>query len=104
MHDQLIHVVLVKFREEVPTERRWDAKAWMARLGAECGGEGAGIVDWKADWNLDRRKGYDLMSVAVFASQEAFERFRVHSAHRDFASEMSGIADWIVGDMPWMPG
>ena len=101
MAGALLHVVLVTFHDEASPDQRERLKRDMAGLGAACGGATSGILHWQADWNLDRRKGYDLMSAGVFASAECFAAYRADRAHRDFTARMSAVADWIVGDLPW---
>lgn len=95
----LAHVVLAKFRAETPQSIREVMRERMASLGEACGGPAAGILHWRADWNLDQRKGYHLMEFAIFADGDALQRFREHPDHLAFATAMSEVADWIVGDL-----
>jgi hypothetical protein len=99
MADILVHVVLTNFYPHVPQQTREAMREKMAALGTACGGSGAGILYWRADWNLDRRKNYHLMEFGIFADEAALECFRAHPAHVAFGNEMRRIADWVVGDI-----
>jgi hypothetical protein len=99
MAEVLVHVVLVSFQEHVPQQLRAAKLAGYQALGDACGGHKAGILFWRADWNLDQRKNYHLMELGVFADANAFERFRLHPAHVEFGKDMSDLADWVVGDI-----
>jgi len=95
----LVHVVLVSFHDHVPPERREELRTKQNALGERCGGRDAGILAWRSDYNLDQRKNYHLMQFSVFRDRDAFERFRVHSAHTELGAEMRELADWVVGDL-----
>jgi hypothetical protein len=100
----LLHVVLVRFHDGVPQARREAARLRMAALGEACGGAAAGILAWRADWNADTRKGWQLMEAGVFADAAALLRFQRHPAHAAFGAGLREIADWVVGDLPdWRP-
>ncbi|MFM2407254.1 MAG: hypothetical protein RL223_5134 [Pseudomonadota bacterium] len=66
----LLHVVLVRFHDGVPQAQREAARQRMAALGEACGGAAAGILAWRADWNADTRKGWQLMEAGVFAARD----------------------------------
>jgi hypothetical protein len=99
MSDLLVHVVLIKFRPAALQHVRDELYEELRRLPELCGGKGSGIVYWKSDWNLDQRKDYHLMEFALFESQQAFNTFHAHPAHRSFAEKLSNVADWVVGDL-----
>ena len=99
MADILVHVVLTNFHPDVPQQTREAMRDKMAALGADCGGSGAGILYWRADWNLDQRKNYHLMEFGIFADEAALTRFRAHPAHVEFGTEMRRIAEWVAGDI-----
>lgn len=103
MPDAFLHIVLTKFRKEIPDARRQDMQRRLAALGDVCGGREAGILVWRGTWNLDQRKSYHLMELGLFADEAAFLRYRGHPAHAEFAAEMSQIADWVVGNMALDP-
>ncbi|MEN9893676.1 MAG: hypothetical protein RLY78_3971 [Pseudomonadota bacterium] len=96
----LLHVVLVRFHDGVPQAQREATRQRMAALGEACGGAAAGILAWRADWNADTRKGWQLMEAGVFADAAALQRFQRHPAHAAFGTELRAIADWVVGDLP----
>ncbi|KAF2990993.1 Dabb family protein [Methylocystis sp. MJC1] len=96
---QLTHVVLVSFYSELSQAAREEALFNFRQLGNNCGGRDAGILFWKADWNLDRRKNYHLMVVSIFENEDALRNYAAHPKHKDFASSLSKMADWIVGDI-----
>jgi hypothetical protein len=97
--DLVVHVVLIRFRPEASAEAREAIHDALARLPDLCGGSAAGIVYWRSGWNLDRRKGFDLMEFALFEHRAAFEAFRAHPAHQAFSARLSKLADWVVGDL-----
>ena len=99
MANTLFHVVLMTFHQTVAQETREAIREKIAALGPACGGRDAGILYWRADWNLDQRKGYHLMLLAIFDDETAFHRFRLHPAHVEFGTEIRQVADWIVGDI-----
>lgn len=96
---QLTHVILVSFYSEVSQAAREATLSDFRQLGNNCGGLDAGILFWSADWNLDQRKNYHLMAVSIFENQDALRNYVAHPRHKDFASNLSKIADWIVGDI-----
>ena len=95
----IVHVVLATFHAEVSEAKREQLQKQQASLGAACGGEAAGILHWTSAWNLDQRKNYHLVEFSVFADEAAFQRFKAHPAHRAFAEEMRGAANWVIGDV-----
>ena len=96
----LLHVVLFRFRDTCPGQVRAELKARLQGLGAACGGSQAGLLHWQVDDNLDLRKGYAIMEIALFADGDALQAFRKHPQHTELASELSRHADWVVGDCP----
>ncbi|BDV33322.1 Dabb family protein [Methylocystis iwaonis] len=95
----LTHVILVSFYSHVSQAVREETLFNFRRLGNDCGGFGAGILFWRADWNLDQRKNYHLIAVSVFENEDALRSYVAHPKHKGFASGLSKIADWIVGDI-----
>ena len=94
----LLHVVLFKFHDATTGDARAQLLDQLARLDQLCGGAEAGILHWQIAANLDTRKDYTAMEVALFASTEALDRFRRHPAHAAIAHELSLCSDWVVGD------
>lgn len=95
----LTHVVLVSFYPEVSQTRQEEAVSTLRQLGDKCGGREAGILYWNAGWNLDQRKNFHLMAIAIFLNEDALHGYAAHPAHREFTQVMSEIADWVVGDL-----
>jgi hypothetical protein len=99
----MLHIVLFKFYDHVTPARRTEIRQSMAGLSERCGGAAAGILSWAAEWNLNRKKGYELIEIAIFADQAALDAFQAHPEHVAFAQEMREVADWVVGDLHWGP-
>jgi hypothetical protein len=99
MTDVLLHVVLVSFHEHVSQEVRAAKLAGYQSLGEACGGRAAGILLWRADWNLDQRKNFHLVEIGLFSNDDALQHFRTHPSHVAFGKDMSALADWVVGDI-----
>ncbi len=95
---QFWHILFVVFHQNTPEEERERILQLHKALGEKCGGAKAGIVMWKVEKNLDTRKGIHIIQMSIFKNKEAFENFRGHEAHKDFAQGFSKVADWIVGD------
>ncbi len=95
----LLHTIHFKPREDTSPLRVGAILALGMHLGERCGGYGAGILFWEFTRNLDTRKGVELVEVAVFESQEAFDRFRAHPAHASFAEECAQHLNWTVADI-----
>ncbi|WP_330084138.1 Dabb family protein [Methylocystis iwaonis] len=96
---RVTHVILVSFYSHVSQAVREETLFNFRRLGDDCGGLGAGILFWRADWNLDQRKNYHLIAVSVFENEDALRSYVAHPKHKGFASDLSKIADWVVGDI-----
>jgi hypothetical protein len=95
----LVHVVLISFRDSASEAQRQAVFARHQGLGDRCGGVAAGILLWRVDWNLDQRKNWHLMELAVFRDEAALQRYRVHPAHVEMTAIFREIADWAVGDI-----
>jgi hypothetical protein len=95
----LIHVVLIAFREVATAEDRDWALSAYKELGKKCGGPAAGILYWQVAENLDKRKGWHLVELAVFRDADALLRFRDHPDHLATGERLRKIADWVVGDI-----
>jgi Stress responsive A/B Barrel Domain len=95
----LVHVVFISFRAEATPEQRDQVLADYQYLGERCGGRAAGILFWQVDRNLDQRKSWHLVELAVFRDDAALQRFRAHPVHVKLTSVLREIADWAVGDI-----
>lgn len=100
----VLHVVLFRFCEAVGAEQRAQLLDMLASLGEACGGRTAGILEWAVGPNLDQRKGYSLIEVGLFQDVDALNRFKAHPLHQATAAQISGYADWVVGDLVVAPG
>ncbi|MFZ2167256.1 MAG: Dabb family protein [Minisyncoccia bacterium] len=94
------HVVLFSFRANVTEKARDEAFHLLKNLGKECGGENAGILDWRVDWNLDTRKNVHIVEIAQFRDEAAFLVFKNHPAHKKAGEFLRDVSDWQVGDIP----
>jgi hypothetical protein len=88
-----------KFKPEATEEQRAEILAMIENLGEACGGKEAGILYWCAGPNLDKRKGFDIVEVAMFENWDAKERFRVCPGHSAFVAKLREAADWVVGNI-----
>lgn len=95
----LAHVILISFYADASQAERETTLSDFRQLGDRCGGRDAGILYWRADWNQDQRKNFQVMAMAIFADQDALSAYRLHPGHKAFAEALSRIADWIVGDL-----
>jgi hypothetical protein len=95
----IVHVVLISFRPYATPEQRQRVLLDYQGLGERCGGKDAGILFWQVDRNLDQRKNWHLVELALFSDEAAFQRFREHPAHAQATSVLREIADWAVGDI-----
>jgi hypothetical protein len=95
----LVHVVFISFRAEAKPEQYAQILTDYQDLGERCGGRAAGILFWQVDRNLDQRKNWHLVELAVFRDDAALQRFRAHPAHTKLPSVLREIADWAVGDI-----
>ena len=95
----LLHAVLFSLKEGVSEDTKQRVLEMSRSLQESCGGTSAGILFLRYDKNLDLRKKVDWVEFAVFTDNDALQRFRNHPVHKEFANEMSKIADWKVGDL-----
>ncbi|HVC50920.1 MAG TPA: Dabb family protein [Stellaceae bacterium] len=95
----LVHVLLVSFRAAATAEQRDWVYSACQTLAERCGGRDAGILHWQVDWNLDQRKNWHLVELAVFSDDAALRAFRTHPAHAEMSGVLREIADWAVGDI-----
>jgi hypothetical protein len=93
------HVVLISFRANAGPDDRTSAILRHKLLGELCGGEATGILHWQVEENLDQRKGWHVVELAIFADRTAFENFRRHPAHVKAGAHLREIADWAIGDL-----
>ena len=92
------HVVLISFRVGVTESRRNEVLEKLRCLGENCGGRQAGIISWKVEWNLDLRKGVNLVEVGIFENEAAFRVFCAHERHKKIGKVLGKVADWKIGD------
>ncbi len=95
----ILHIVLISFKTEVPETIKKEIYERYQTLGEECGGNNAGILFWKVDANLNLRKNVHLVEIAVFKNASALQSFQQHPKHKEFADMLSQVADWQVGDI-----
>lgn len=99
----LFHVVLIKFKEEATERQRQQIYNWYQTLGEDCGGKDAGILYWAVQPNLDQRKGWNLVELAIFTGDDVLQAFRIHPNHSRVTDLLREIADWVVGDCEVTP-
>jgi quinol monooxygenase YgiN len=92
------HIAFISFLPEVSEENRQGILDLDCALGKACGGQPAGILEWKVEENLDTRKGVHLVQFSVFRDKKAFDEFRMHPAHTKFVAKLQEVANWTVGD------
>jgi len=95
----LFHTVLITFKEGTLPETKNTIYHLYQTLARNCGGKEAGILFWKVDWNLDKRKNVELVEVAIFENNETFQTFRSHPSHQQIVTLLAQVADWQVGDI-----
>jgi hypothetical protein len=95
----LVHVVLISFRENASTAQKQWVFSEYQKLAGRCGGKKAGILFWQVDHNLDQRKGWHLIELAIFRDHAALQCFRAHPSHAELTAVLREIADWAVGDL-----
>lgn len=95
----LVHVVLISFHDGVPADTRRRFLEQHQSLGARCGGAEAGIAYWQVGENLDQRKAWHAVQLALFRDRDALSRFAAHPEHRKAGEDLREIADWVVGDV-----
>ncbi len=86
------HVVLFRVRDDVAGPELSDAVENLTRLG-----DWPGVLEWTIAMSLDERKGRIVVEDATFVDIDTFHMWRAAEAHRQVASQMSKIADWLVG-------
>ena len=95
----ILHIVMFRFFVHVGDLDKERLISRLQQLGRDCGGEAAGIIGWHVAHNLDNRKGYTIIELALFSDMEALGQFRAHPCHRAMTEEIRKSADWIVGDL-----
>lgn len=89
------HVLLFRFNEDVGETTRTEAVERLRQLGELC----PTIGKWSVGTNItDSPSAYDMIEIGNFASQEAFEAYKDHPAHREFADFIRPLATWALGD------
>lgn len=95
-----LHVVGYSFLPTTTPEQIKKVKDDCVLLYEKCGGHDAGIISWTVADNVDPRKGFVLVEIAMFSQREAFIAWHAHPEHTAYASEVAQIADkWIVLDV-----
>ncbi|MDO8430331.1 MAG: Dabb family protein [bacterium] len=97
--NKLWHVVLISFKPGASEIFKQEIYDRYQTLDKDCGGEKAGIIFWKVDWNLDLRKNVDLVEIAAFENNNALQAFRTHPKHKELTDILKNAADWQVGDI-----
>jgi hypothetical protein len=87
------HIVLFRVHDDVAEARVVLALDALSSLGAL-----PGVVGWRVERSLDRRKGRVIVEDGTFIDRRSFEQFRVNPRHVVAAATMSDIADWWNGD------
>ena len=95
----LAHVVLFSFREGVSIAARHEATRRIRAMGASFSRANKGLLLWQVEENLDQRKSWHIVELAIFLDTDTFNAFRNNDAHRAIAEELSEISDWAVGDL-----
>lgn len=90
----LRHVVLFRLHDTAD-----DATVAEALRVLDGSRPGTGLLSWRVDESLDRRKGRVLLLDSTFADQRSFEDFRTSARHRAAGEHMARISDWLVGDV-----
>lgn len=96
----LLHVALISFREKARMLQKLEVYQRYQTLADDCGGEEAGILFFKVDYNLDTRKKVHLVQVSVFRDDDALQAYCEHPKHVEVTNILREIADWTVGDIP----
>jgi hypothetical protein len=95
-----LHIVGFKFKDVVSAEEQANLMQECASLHETCGGIDAGILKLVTRPNIDSRKGFTWIELAIFANPEAFIHFHAHPAHTAFAQKISQQADvWYCFDV-----
>ena len=99
----LAHIALISFYANTPVEVKQKIFGMYQTLAADCGGEEAGILEWKTGWNQDLRtklgRVWELVEVTRFRDHAALQAFRVHPKHTELTDLLRNHADWVVGDI-----
>lgn len=96
-----LHIVAFSFLNNVSKEFQEVLMTECRELFENCGGREAGIISFDTIKNIDQRKGFDWVEIAVFENAEAFIGFHAHPKHQAFAERIATFADkWIVIDLP----
>jgi len=98
MKKYLFHSVHIRFKPDTPQTLKSRVFGLYQTLGEECGGREAGILHWSVKWNLDMRKGVELVEFVIFRDDAALQAFRKHPNHQEIFTIMRDNADWTVGD------
>jgi quinol monooxygenase YgiN len=94
-----LHVVGFKFPASVDDDAQAAIMAECRDLATQCGGIDAGILRFDIVRNVDPRKGYTWIEIAIFRDRDAFLAFHAHPAHQAFAQKMAQTAEvWVVLD------
>lgn len=87
------HIVLFRVHDDVADERVTEAIDALRSLAVL-----PGVVHWRVEESLDRRKGRVIVEDATFIDDHTFAQFRIHPEHVRVAEQLSRIADWWNGD------
>lgn len=87
------HIVLFRVHDDVDDDRVAEAINMLRSLGVL-----PGILSWRVELSLDRRKGRVIVEDATFTDATAFHAFREHPEHATTAQTMANISDWWIGD------
>jgi len=90
---KLNHTVMFKIHDDVSDDDIADAAELLTGLGGE-----PGVEKWIIRESIDVRKGRIIIEQSRFESNEAYQKFRISSAHVKVGDFMKTIADWWVGD------
>ncbi len=95
----ILHVVLFTYRPKISETLRKRALKHHQALRVDCGGQAAGILFWKVEFNLDFRKNVEIVQFSIFKDSDALHKFRNHKKHKEFTDIMREISDWQAGDI-----
>jgi hypothetical protein len=103
-----LHTVQTSFHMHTSQEMMHEIVKKFERLGQECGGPEKGILFWKVGLNTYRSKKkidekplkrVDMVQVAIFRDDAAFQQFRMHPTHVELKEKLKMLADWAPGDL-----
>jgi len=89
--------VMIRFKDGTSKEVKQRVYDMYQTLADDCGGKDAGILSWMVDYNVDTRKGYELVEFALFRDEAALEAFRAHKNHGKLTDFLRQHADWVIG-------